>query len=153
MTGSRKIRHFKPANQTWWKKPLVQYADGAIPAELAMLRAELSAGEQGVWINSRGTQTGVVDLIPTRASGGPSFATRRERLPQFISETLRDIYRKSGLSKGCPDLVIWDLKTQGIRFVEVKWRNRDRTSIEQEAFLKAAKTRGLLTVIAEWDFR
>ena len=59
-------------------------------------------------------------LIPGIIAGDPpAFRTKREALPGFVSDALTSIYEKSGLRKGCPDLVIWDQASQRLRLVEV----------------------------------
>ena len=47
------------------------------------------------------------DLIRESTAGDPPiFKTKREALPGFVSDALTAIYEKSGLRKGCADLVI-----------------------------------------------
>lgn len=137
----------------WWNKPLVDLGDRILPAELAVLAAEVGPCEQGAWINSRGTKTGVVDLVPEPSAADPqAFETSRKPLPRFVSEALAAVYERSGLSKGCPDLVIWDLMSQRLRLVEVKCPHWDRPSIEQTKFMQVAFEMGIPTSIAEWGF-
>ncbi len=53
---------FEPWPGRWWNKPLVDLGGRILPAELAVLAAEVGPNERGAWINSRGTKTG--DLLP-----------------------------------------------------------------------------------------
>jgi hypothetical protein len=80
------------------------------------------------------------------------FKTRRERLPEFVSDLPRGLYASTGLSKGAPGLVLWNAAERAIRFVEVKCPHWDRPSQEQLKFLAAAEERGVATSIAEWEF-
>ena len=82
---------------------MVRVGRRALPAELAILKLELRPGENGVWMNSRGTSTGVVDLIRS----GNRFQTQRSELPRLVTTILKTLYKRGEFSKGCPDLVIW----------------------------------------------
>lgn len=124
-----------------------------IPAELAVLSMELRHGESGVWLNSRGTKSGVVDLVPSDTDAVGSYRTCRVPLPTFVSKTLARMYGAAGVRKGVPDLVIWDAQTNGVRFVEVKCPHWDQTSDEQNLFLLVAKSLGIPASIVEWEFR
>jgi hypothetical protein len=125
----------------------------ALPAELAVLAAEVGPEEHGAWLNSRSTASGVVDLVLEDGEGGrPVFTTRRQALPSFVSAALDAVYEQSGLGKGCPDLVIWNPASRRVRLVEVKCPRWDRPSAEQEKFMEAAATLGVSTCVAEWEF-
>ena len=143
----------KIANQEWWRKPLVLFKGRVLPAELAILCLELRPGEKGAWMNSRGTDTGVVNLVPSHENGRGSYVTCREELPEFVSKMLKRTYRKAGVKKGGPDIVIWKAKTRRTRFVEVKCPHWDRLTREQERFLAVAESAGIPTKIVEWEFR
>lgn len=140
---------FARSPERWWQKPLAQVDGQPLPAELAVLGAELLPGERGAWINSRGTKTGAVDLVRT-AHG--KLSTRREKLPRFVADLLRSLYDSTGLRKGAPDLVIWNPEKSSVRFIEVKCPHWDRPSAEQLKFLSAARDRGIETTIVEWEF-
>ena len=146
------MHRFAKAGQYWWQKPLVRVASQTMPAELAILAHELQSEERGVWLNSRGRTSGVVELLPWTAKEGPTFRTRRAPLPLFVAAGLEDIYRAAGVVKGCPDLVIWRTDPEAFRLIEVKCRGRDRTSVEQERFIAAAGKRGIDARIVEWEF-
>lgn len=146
------MHRFARAHKFWWGKPLVLEGGRAIPAELAVLTAEVRANERGVWLNSRGRVSGVVDLVPFVASKGPTYRTRRSPLPLFVAAELEDIYRCAHLGKGCPDLVIWRTDRETFRLVEVKCPHWDKPSTEQERFIAAARRRGINTRIVEWEF-
>ena len=125
-------------------------ADGRpIPAELAVLQAVSGPGESGAWLNSRGTKSGVVDLV--RSSDG-RLKTRRRELPAFVSKLLESLYDSANLNKGASDLVVWNSETRSVRFVEVKCPHWDSLSPEQRKFLAAARDAGMETSIAEWEF-
>ena len=146
------MHRFAKSGQYWWQKPLVLVASRAMPAELAILAEELQPGEQGVWLNSRGRTSGVVELLPWTGEKGPTFRTRRAPLPLFVAAGLEDLYRASGVAKGCPDLVIWRTDPERFRLVEVKCPRWDRASPEQEQFIAEARKRGIDARIAEWEF-
>ena len=60
------------SNQKWWQKPLTYMNGKVIPAELAVLVESLRDGEDGAWLNSRGTKTAVVDLVKDSSGSGSS---------------------------------------------------------------------------------
>jgi hypothetical protein len=120
-----------------------------LPAELVVLYAELQDGEAGVWLNSRGTSTGAVDLV--RGAGG-KLRTARVELPHFVSAAVESLYEATGLLEGAPDLVVWSEVDHSIRFIEVKCPHWDRPSDAQLKFMQAAEQRGYGTSISEWEF-
>jgi hypothetical protein len=142
------VLKFDPAQQKWWQKPLVMFAGRLLPAELAVLSLELRPSERGVWMNSRGTTSGVVDLIGERGE----YHAQRETLPEFVSETIRRLYKQAHVKKGCPDLVIWNPILQRLRFVEVKNPQWDKPTREQGQFMNVSDTLGIRTNIVEWEF-
>jgi hypothetical protein len=146
------VLQFQPAQVIWWQKPLVRVDGRILPAELAVLAIELDPLERGVWMNSRGTRSGVVDLVPVTAGGGSAYATRRAPLPSFVARALASIYRRARLVKGCPDLVIWHLERNTFRLVEVKRAHWDAVTTEQERFMRAAARDEVRTSVVEWEF-
>jgi VRR-NUC domain len=137
------------ANVNWWNKPLALHHGLALPAELVILDREVRFPEQGAWLNSRGTKSGVIGLRP---DAGGRLRTVRIELPKFVSEALAALYCLAGVTKGCPDLVIWDLQGETIRLVEVKCRDWDAPSAEQAQFLATAGERGIAAAVVEWRF-
>lgn len=136
----------------WWRKPLVQAGNRVLTAELAVLASEVGEGEQGVWLNSRGRTSGVIDLVPRSTRLDTSFETRRAPLPPFVTSALERLYARVQVAKGCPDLVIWRAVLQSIRLVEVKCPHWDATSSEQERFMSAAPALDIPTKVVEWEF-
>src|SRR5262249_7474156 len=118
-------------------------------AELAILHASLEGGEEGAWLNSRSTKSGVVDLL--REDDG-TFKTVRKTLPDFVSSQLDLLYKGAAIVRGAPDLVIWHSRTQRIRLIEVKCPNWDHPSPDQLRFIEVAKKDGIPTAIVEWEF-
>jgi hypothetical protein len=143
------MHRFERARSRWWNKPLVRFAGRALPAELAVLAQELGPAEDGAWLNSRGTRTGVIDLL--RVAPG-KYKTKRIMLPAFVSECLVSLYRITGLVRGAPDLIVWSRSRRRLRFAEVKCPHWDTPSAEQLKFSRAAKRRGIVTTIIEWEF-
>ena len=139
---------FRRAQERWWNKPLVDLASGAVPAELAILELELRNGEEGVWMNSRSVTTGVCGL----ARNSQTIKAIRKPLATVAAEVLAEIYDATELTKGCPDLVIWNTNSRLLRLVEVKCPIWDRPTPEQEIFMEYAKSKGIDTKIAEWYF-
>jgi hypothetical protein len=139
----------RQSKDRWWQKPLAEVAGRALPAELVVLRETLRRGEAGVWLNSRGTTSGVTDLVR-----GPDdrLKTVRGRIPPFVTAVLTSLLEQTGLAKGAPDLVVWNESTQQVRFIEVKCPHWDRPSAEQRRFLEAAEARGISTSVVEWEF-
>ncbi len=131
--------HFKRSANRWWQKPLVDIKGRGLPAELVVLEFELRPGEAGAWLNSRGVSSGTVDLTMDKSG---SLKTVRIRLPKFVAEKLRQLYATSRLSKGAPDLVLWNGRTHAVRFVEVKCPDWDRPSPEQFQFHRIAEAAG-----------
>jgi hypothetical protein len=113
------------------------------------MKLELRLGETGAWLNSRSTASGVVDLVQ-----GPDghFETERTELPDFVSELLDTIYEATGLSKGAPDLVLWDSEEESVRLVEAKCPHWDQLSDEQIRFLEAAEAHGASASVVKWEF-
>jgi hypothetical protein len=142
--------YLEPANQKWWQKPLARADGRVLPAELIVLRSQLKPDESGAWLNSRGVTSGAVDLILDPAG---RLRTVRVRLPDFVSEKLRDVYRLAGLKKGAPDLIVWNEKLQYVWFIEVKCPVWDKPSPEQRRFHEMARELGSECEVAEWSFR
>ncbi|MCH7695972.1 MAG: VRR-NUC domain-containing protein [Proteobacteria bacterium] len=144
---------FDKARERWWNKPLVLFDGYPIPAELAILRAELKDNEKGVWMNSRGTKSGVGDVMEIPQQDEKfKLKTIRTVLPLFVSTAIASIYELTGLTKGCPDLVVWDESNLDLRFIEVKCPHWDRPSTEKELFLDEIEYLGLSANIIEWEF-
>lgn len=127
---------FHGSLQRWWQKPLADVLGKPILAELAVLRAEPESGEAGAWINSRGTTSGVVDVV--RGADG-RFNTVRVKLPPFVSKVLASLYEMTKLTKGAPDLVVWNEATGSIRFIEVKCPHWDYPSKEATFMLPSGQ--------------
>jgi hypothetical protein len=69
-----------------------------------------------------------------------------------LAKTLGELYLEAGLSRGCPDLVIWNAQSQELRLVEVKCPHWDRPSRQQDLFMGVAARRGIPTEVVEWEF-
>lgn len=141
--------HFKRSANRWWQKPLVDIEGRELPAELVVLEIELQPGEAGAWLNSRGVSSGTIGLTLDKSG---KLKTVRMRLPKFVAEKLQQLYAASRLSKGAPDLVLWNDRTQAVRFVEVKCPDWDRPSPEQVQFHRIAEATGCRVDIVEWRF-
>ncbi len=143
------IRNYRQSNEYWWQKPLVECGGQAQPAEVVVLREELQPGELGAWLNSRGVVSGVAELV--RDQNG-AYATRRISPPPFVSDLLRSLYAGSGLSRGAPDLVIWNAGTGTVRFAEIKCPHWDAPSTDQISFHRYIESAGSQVTVLEWEF-
>jgi hypothetical protein len=139
---------FHKSSKKWWQKPLVSYNRRNLPAELAVLCTELKESENGVWINSRSSKSGVINLAKVESG----FKPRRIEIPLFVAKRIENIYKSTRKRMGCPDLVIWNPRTKNIRFVEVKCPHWDRVREGQKEFILNAKSMGIETKIIEWEF-
>ena len=140
---------FERAQAKWWNKPLALSEGRALPAELLVLRRETGVDELGAWLNSRGTGSGVIDLV---ADATGRLRTVRRSLPPFVGQALRELYRRAQVTRGCPDLVIWCPASEQIRLVEVKCPDWDVPTPEQTTFLTVAETMGIAATVVEWRF-
>ena len=140
-----------PTSDRYWNKPLVNLG-GPVPvtAEIAVLRAELQEGESGAWVHAGvRPKRGTIDLR-RKLSGG--FEPVKTVLPDFVAGMLAELFGATGLTKGGPDVVIWNLADEKVRFAEVKWLGHDSPSEEQLKYLDAARERGIPCRIVEWEF-
>ena len=145
----KSMLRFARSSQRWWNKPLVNEGGEELPAELVILRSVLRPGEEGAWMNSRGRKTGVAAL--EWAEDG-SAKTIRCNLPDFVASALGEIYEQADLSRGCPDLVVWNRSARTLRLIEVKCPHWDRPSNDQQQFMRVAGARGIPTEVVEWEF-
>jgi len=137
------------SDKKWWQKPLAEENGKYLPAELVVLKRVIRKGEDGAWLNSRGTKTAVIDLVQDEKG---NFRTVRISLPAYVHECLEQLYAHPEVAKGVFDLVIWRDSDQAIRFVEVKCPHWDRLTPEQKRFSELANDRHIETGIAEWEF-
>ena len=63
------------------------------------------------------------------------------------------LYKTAGVSKGFPDLVLWDPEKESCRLVEVKNPQWDKLSTEQDRFLAAARKLRISAKVVNWAFR
>ncbi len=143
------MRRYERSEHRWWNKPLVRYDNRHLPAELVVLAESLDRGEDGAWLNSRGTETGVSGLeqiTPER------FKTLRTVLPRFVQECLVSLYDHPKVLKGVYDLVVWREADEQVRFIEVKNPHWDQPTPEQLYFADVAAGRGIRTEVIEWEF-
>jgi VRR-NUC domain-containing protein len=126
----------------------VRFRGHALPAELAVLSRQLRSGEQGAWLNSRSTRTGVETLL--RSEEG--YKTKRIELPAFVVTALKRVYSVGKLTKGCPDLVIWHAARRRMRLVEVKCPDWDRMGADQLRFRAVARKARIPSQVVEWRF-
>lgn len=149
---SKSMIRLQKTHNTWWQKPLVSSSNKSTTAELAILSLELANGESGVWVNSRGAKSGVVDLVDRGTGNHRAFKTIRKKLPAWLAGKIEQIYRYARIRKGCPDLVIWNPEIQCWRMVEVKRPSCDKVSRDQIKFIDRARLLGIDVKIVEWEF-
>ena len=137
------------ARVAWWRTPLVLHRGKPTTAELAILDLQSGPGEAGVWMNSRGTDTGVRDLVRNRSK--PSgYEAIRVPLPPRVATTLRALYRKSRLDHGCPELLIWDDAGTLVRLVEVRCASVTGARRVRPRFLECAAAAQIACETVEW---
>ncbi len=128
-----------------------------MPVQLAVLGRELRGAEQGVWLNLRHRTSGIVELVHRTKAGKSYLRPRRVPLPLFAAAMLEQIYEGAGVEGGCPELVIWTEKPEGLRLVDVRgpdWvRVRSSRRVARERFTEAAGRLGVSTSIVQWEFQ
>ena len=73
-------------------------------------------------------------------------------LPEMAAALFKKIELTTGLKGGCWDIYGW--RGEGVLFVELKQRKRDRISLNQRKWIEAALSIGVplsAFVVAEWD--
>ncbi|MEP1471756.1 MAG: VRR-NUC domain-containing protein [Halieaceae bacterium] len=139
---------FSKSSERWWNKPLVVWNCKSIPAELAVLNIQLETWPNGAWLNSTKLSTGVVDLVGQEASR----KVERIPIPNWVKERLSQIYEQASVSKGCPDVVVWNEDTRAIHLLEVKRYKKDRLSVDQKRYMEVAPQMSVSSEVIEWDY-
>jgi hypothetical protein len=128
-------------NDTYNKKPILEFNREMVFAELAILRAFQQDGWQGRWIDSYRHKH--------RVGYWGEHATKA--LPAEQQAILDGIRVKAGCAGGCFDVLCWRDGT--VVFAESKWRGHDRIRSTQRRWLEVALSIGFPLssfLIVEW---
>jgi hypothetical protein len=128
---------------TYGNKPVIDFNNEPVFAELAILKKFQSKGWNGVWVDSyrkkfRVGLPGLVDSVP---------------LPEKQKIFFDTIYSKTKRKGGCWDVFLW--KGNKLFFVELKRKKKDTIRSSQIVWLQESLQSGLKPenfLIVEWDF-
>lgn len=126
---------------TFNKKPVLDYNGEAVFAELAILRIFQNEGWEGVW----------VDTYRKKYRIGHWGVNTNAELPAVKQLLLDNIYKINGNRSGCWDVFCW--KEDKIIFAEAKRQSKDKIRTTQIKWLEAAFKSGLNQdsfLIVEW---
>jgi hypothetical protein len=124
------------------KKAVLDFDGEPVFAEIAILRIFQNEGWDGVWIDS----------YRRRYLNGYWGNQPDVLLPDDKQQILNNIRKVAGAFGGCWDVFCW--KEDKVIFAEAKRRKKDKITISQIRWLKAALNYGLETdsfLIVEWD--
>jgi hypothetical protein len=127
---------------TYNNKPVLNFEDEPVFAELAILRIFQSEGWNGVW----------VDTYRRKYRNGYWDENSVVQLPQDKQLSLNNIYKIAGIKSGCWDVFCW--KDEEVIFAESKRRMKDKIRANQIQWLEAAFKYGLKEdsfLMVEWD--
>lgn len=129
------------------RKPVLNFRDRAIFAELLILRILQRDGWDGAWIETYGGTHYLQDM--------PSdwkLQSNDVLLPEAKEALLKEIWRK-GETKACFDVLAW--KDDNVLFCEAKRKNKDTFTKAQYKFIDGALACGIKPeqlLIVEWNF-
>lgn len=127
-------------------KPLIDYNDEPIFAELAILRVLLEDGWNGAWVETYG---GIHFLREMPNSW--KLLSHSIDIPQEKREIISQI-QKTAKTSACFDVFAW--KGSRILFCEAKNKGKDKLTIGQLKFIEGALSCGISSeslLIAEWE--
>lgn len=131
----------KSVADTYNNKPILNYKDEPVFAELAILRILQSDKWNGVWVDTY-----------RNAYRTSYFPKDSVKLPSEQAQLLQSIYKKAGANKGCWDVFCW--RGQVNLFAEAKRQGHDKIRYTQKHWLESAIQCGLpLTsfLVVEWS--
>lgn len=133
-------------NFDYGKKPIVNYKEKGVFAELAILELLLDSGWNGVWVETYGGVHFLKDM-PTSWK----LSQHNISIPSEKEVLLRNIW-KTGKTTACFDVFVW--KDNDILFCEGKHKGKDRLTKAQTKFIEGALACGVpiqSLMIVEWD--
>lgn len=133
----------EPPEDTYGRKPVLEFEHNPAFAELVILRIFERAGWEGRWIDSYRNRTVV-------GCWGDNIM---KPLPAKERALLDSIRAKSGVKGGCFDVFCW--RGEAVLFAEAKWKAHDEIRVNQRHWLQAALNAGLPLesfLIVEWGF-
>jgi hypothetical protein len=127
------------------KKPLINYKGKCVFAEIAILRMLIASGWNGVWVETYGG-CHFLEVMPKSSK----LSEYSVVLPEDKKVLLEKIWQ-TGKTKSCFDIMAW--KGDDIIFCEAKRKGKDKLTVAQIKFIKAALVCGISTnqlLIVEW---
>lgn len=127
------------------RKPVVQFDQQPLFAELWILRTLEQAGWSGVWVSSYGGVKFFRDM-PTKGLGN------HVALPSDKAELLSAISERCGGRGGCFDVFAW--RGNDTLFCEAKRKDKDAIRVTQARWIAAALAHGIPAsslLIVEWS--
>ena len=134
-------------NFDFGKKPIVNYEDKAVFAELAILKLFTASGWEGVWVETYGGVHFLQDMPESW-----KLSQSHISIPKDKESLLRNIW-KVGKTTACFDIFVW--KDNDILFCESKHKGKDRLTVAQTKFIEGALSCGVpetSLLIAEWEY-
>lgn len=133
-------------NFDYGKKPIVDYKEKGIFAELVILGLLNESGWDGVWVETYGGIHFLKDM-PTSWKLSPHHIS----IPPDKEALLQNIW-KTGKTTACFDVFVW--RDNEILFCEGKHKNKDKLTNAQTKFIEGALVCGVSMqslMIVEWD--
>lgn len=130
-----------PLADTYNNKPILDWNDTPVFAEIAILRLFQSHGWNGAWVDSYAHgkyRDGMRDMPPIS-------------IPSQYDDLIQNIRAKTGKRGGCWDVIVW--RGEEVLFVEAKRSKKDRIQTTQDGWLDASLSLGLKAdnfVLIEW---
>jgi len=128
-------------------KPIVNYQDKPVFAELAILKLFIDSGWDGVWVEPYGGIHFLKDMPKSW-----KLAQSHISIPKDKETFLRNI-QEVGKTTACFDVFVW--KDNDILFCESKHKGKDRLTNAQIKFIEGALSCGVpekSLLIAEWEY-
>jgi hypothetical protein len=134
-----------PPSFTFGRKPVLNYKDQPIFAELLILNLLKEKGWDGVWVSSYGNK--YLREMPRDPRLGQSVD-----LPSKCKQRLDDIQRLAGKRGGCFDVLAW--RDGQVIFLEAKRKHHDKIRDTQRRWIEAAISTGVTPdklIMVEWS--
>lgn len=120
-----------PIQDTYNNKPIIDWNNEPVFAELAVLRLFQSHNWNGVWVDSYSHGKYRVGLLNTEPI----------QIPTKYNKLIQSIRNNVGKNGGCWDVFLW--KDEKILFIELKRFKKDKIQNTQNVWLEASLLNGL----------
>ena len=146
----------KPLNETFGGKPIINFNNKPMFAELAIVEGFKMEGWESRWIETYGKSK----KAPIYLSEWKDEKYKEQEDDPIIEEKIIEILSQISLENGefyfsgCWDVVAW--KNEQIIFAESKRTKKDSIRITQTKWLKSALKTGLKPenfLVVQWDFK